>query len=278
MSTVHVIGAGLAGLAAALSLVEAGRQVVLHEAAAAAGGRCRSYFDRGLGMRIDNGNHLMLSGNTAAMAYLEQVGARHTMGGPGIAHFPFMDLGSGERWTVDPGLGRIPWWVLRRRLRVPGTRLRDYLVLLRLSRRARGDATVAAVLGTGELVRRLLEPLAVSALNTRTDRALARLLARVVADSLMLGGAACVPSFPRLGLSESFIDPAMAWLRARGAIIRFGRRVAWLRAEGGRAVAFGGSEGGTELASGDAMVLAVPPWVAATCCPSWWCPSSSRQS
>ena len=65
---VHVVGAGLAGLAAAVRLVERGVGVTLHEAAPAAGGRCRSYFDRELGCRIDNGNHLLLSGNRAAFA------------------------------------------------------------------------------------------------------------------------------------------------------------------------------------------------------------------
>ncbi len=43
---VHVIGAGLAGLAASLALADAGLPVTLYEAGPAAGGRCRSYFDR----------------------------------------------------------------------------------------------------------------------------------------------------------------------------------------------------------------------------------------
>ena len=64
----HVIGAGLAGLAAAVVLAGAGRQVRLYEAAGHAGGRCRSYFDAELGCRLDNGNHLLLSGNHQAVA------------------------------------------------------------------------------------------------------------------------------------------------------------------------------------------------------------------
>ena len=42
MSQAHVIGGGLAGLAAALSLTQAGRQVTVYEAGPALGGRCRS--------------------------------------------------------------------------------------------------------------------------------------------------------------------------------------------------------------------------------------------
>ncbi len=262
MNTVHIVGAGLAGLAAALSLAQAGRRVVLYEAGPAAGGRCRSYFDRGLGVRLDNGNHLLLSGNRAAMEYLDQVGARHTMGGPGEARFAFMDLSTGERWTVAPGLGRIPWWVMSRRRRVPGTSLRDYAALLAL-RRARGEATVAGVLGhAGALYRRLLEPLAIAALNTKPDRALATLMARVVQDSLMQGGAACVPSFPRTGLSESFVDPALAWLRARGGSVLLGRRVAGLRSAAGRVTGIETADGCAPVGEGDAVVLATPAWVA----------------
>ena len=56
---VHVIGAGIAGLSAAIRLVEVGRKVIVHEAASSAGGRCRSYPDPTLGLVIDNGNHLL---------------------------------------------------------------------------------------------------------------------------------------------------------------------------------------------------------------------------
>ena len=75
-ATVHIIGAGLAGLSAALKLSAQGKSVVVHEATAFAGGRCRSYHDASVGMVIDNGNHLLLSGNRAALDYLREIGAR----------------------------------------------------------------------------------------------------------------------------------------------------------------------------------------------------------
>ena len=73
--TVHIIGAGLAGLSAAVELALRGETVVVHEATTFAGGRCRSYHDSVLGMTIDNGNHLVLSGNHAALRYLRLLGA-----------------------------------------------------------------------------------------------------------------------------------------------------------------------------------------------------------
>src|SRR5271163_3167970 len=98
----HVIGAGLAGLSAAIRLTEAGHRVVLYESGPQAGGRCRSYFDEALGCRIDNGNHLLLSGNRSALAYLTLIGAGESLTGPAEARFPFIDLATGQRWVLTP--------------------------------------------------------------------------------------------------------------------------------------------------------------------------------
>src|SRR5262249_21505529 len=124
---VHIVGAGIAGLSAAVQLVESGHEVIVHEAAPAAGGRCRSYHDQALDLRIDNGNHLLLSGNHAALDYLAQIGSLPTLRGPDSAVFDFVDLRSGERWRLQPSDGRVPWWALVSRRRVPGTALREYL-------------------------------------------------------------------------------------------------------------------------------------------------------
>ena len=223
----HVIGAGLAGLAAALSLADAGWAVTVYEQAPAAGGRCRSYFDRELGCRIDNGNHLLLSGNRAAFGFLDQVGARETMTGPSTPCFPFIDLASGARWTVRPNAGRLPWWIFVRSRGVPGARVREFASLLALGH-AGPEATVAETLPRGALTTRLLEPLAIAALNTSPATASARLLHAVMTESLAQGGAACIPAFPREGLSESFIDPALARLQRHGAAVQIGRRIAAL--------------------------------------------------
>src|SRR5690348_12463786 len=101
-SRVDVIGAGLAGLAAAVRLAAAGRRVSLYEAGPYAGGRCRSYFDSELGCRIDNGNHLLLSGNNAALDYIARIGALDTFEHQEDAAIPFIDIKSAERWELRP--------------------------------------------------------------------------------------------------------------------------------------------------------------------------------
>ncbi|MBV8703466.1 MAG: FAD-dependent oxidoreductase [Acetobacteraceae bacterium] len=270
---VHVIGAGLAGLSAALCLAEAGRPVTVHEAGPAAGGRCRSYFDRELGLTIDNGNHLLLSGNAAAFAYLDAIGGTTALAGPPEPKFPFHDLNTGARWVVRPNPGRLPWWVVSPRRRVPGTRIKDYLHLLAL-RGIEDDSTVAEALPQGPLYERLLKPLAIAALNTQPEVGLARLLGAVVRETLMQGGAACLPRFPHAGLSAAFVDPALARLRALGAELRTGCRVAGLAIEDGRVVSLRLPDAPLRLGPGESVVLAVPPWVAGDMLPGLSVPNA----
>jgi hydroxysqualene dehydroxylase len=263
---VHIVGAGLAGLAAALSLAANGRRVALYEASPQAGGRCRSYFDGELSCRIDNGNHLLLSGNTAALSYIEGIDAEGTFEGPGEPSFPFVDAATGERWSLCPNRGPLPWWIFSRSRRVPQSRAIDYFGALAL-RRADPAATVAATLGKSLLYRRLWEPLAVAALNTPPSLGSARLFGQVLEETLFKGGRACRPLVPRQGLSESFVTPALVRLESAGCAIRFGARLRTLRFTGTRVsgLAFEGTE--VALAGGDGVVLAVPATAAARLVP-----------
>ena len=149
--TVHIIGAGLAGLSAAVSLAERGIPVNVHEAAGHGGGRCRSYYDEALACRIDNGNHLMLSGNFTILNYLKTIGAVGTMISSSQAEFPFLDLSTGKRWSVKPNKGIIQWSLFSAKNRVPGSSIGEYLRGLSLAW-AGPDKTVSQCLkGKGPL-------------------------------------------------------------------------------------------------------------------------------
>ncbi len=271
---VHVVGGGLAGLAAAVRLAAAGRRVRLDEAAPQAGGRCRSYFDAELGCRIDNGNHLLLAGNRRALDYLERIGALDTIEGPPEAAFPFIDAATGERWTVRPNRGAAPWWIASAGRRAAGTTMGDHLAALAL-RRADPSATVAAALGgRPRLYRRLWEPLAVAALNTRAEEASAELFWRLLKETLGRGGRACRPLAPRQGLSESFVDPALAYLRAQGGEVRCGTRLRALEFAGGEVCRLAYDTGPAALGPGDGVVLAVPAAAAARLVPALTVPDA----
>src|SRR5258708_38279689 len=108
----HIVGAGLAGLAAAVRLADGGAEIVLHEATDHAGGRCRSYYEPALDQVIDNGNHLLLSANHAALAFLRPIGADDALPGPAHASFDFADLADRSRWRNEINEGRLPWGIV----------------------------------------------------------------------------------------------------------------------------------------------------------------------
>ena len=262
--SIHIIGAGLAGLAAAVRLVAQGVRVIVYEATNQAGGRCRSYHDPALGIMIDNGNHLVLSGNRAALAYLDTIGARDHLVGPSTASFPFIDLATGERWTLRANDGPMPWWIFDRNRRVPGTRARDYLSLLRLLRAAPG-ATIGDVLDCkGPLYERLVRPLLLAALNTEPPGSSANLAAAVIRETLASGGRSYRPLVARDGLSAAFVEPALRFVEASGGTVTFGQRLRAFAFDPHRVTALDFGEVSVPLRPGDAVVLAVPPVVASS--------------
>ena len=273
--TFHVIGAGLAGLAAAVRLSEAGEAVVVHEAAGQAGGRCRSYHDPALDMEIDNGNHLLLSANHAALGYLRTIGAADRLVGPAHADFPFVDLKTGERWTLRISDGRVPWWIFDSGRRVPGTRASDYLGVARLLWPPRDAAVGDVVACSGPLYDRLLGPLLLAALNTAPPEGSAALAGAVLRETVGAGGRACRPLIARDGLGAAFIAPALDYLGARGVTLGFGRRLRSLELAGQNVVALGFDES-VRLQADDRIILAVPPVVAAALVPDLPAPSQFR--
>ena len=275
--TIHVVGAGLAGLAAALKLDPARRRIVLHEASRHAGGRCRSYHDAALGMVIDNGNHLVLSGNVAVRDYVAAIGASDKLKPTRDAAFDFADLATGARWQVIPNAGRLPWWIFVAHRRVPGTRWSDYLSLGRLMRAGPHDRIQDVMRCEGPLWDRLWHPLLVAALNTDPKTSSAALAGAVIRESLAKGGDACRPLIATEGLAEAFVDPALETLKARGVELRFDHRLRGLTMEGTRVSALDfADEAPTVIEPGDAVILAVTAPVAAMLVPGLTVPTDFR--
>jgi hydroxysqualene dehydroxylase len=275
-SVVHVVGAGIAGLAAAVRLAARATRVVVHEAAGQAGGRCRSYHDPVLDMVIDNGNHLLLSANHAALAYLALIGADAELAGPAHAEFAFIDLATRERWHLRINDGPLPWWILDGKSRVPGTRTRDYLSMLRILW-ARPGKTVCETVGcAGALYDRLARPLWLAALNTDPRQASARLAGAVTRETLARGGRACRPLVAAHGLGHTFVEPALGFLADHQATVAFGHRVRALDFEEARVTALDLGEERARIGEGDGVILAVPPSVAATLVPGLTTPGEFR--
>jgi squalene-associated FAD-dependent desaturase len=274
--TIHVIGAGLAGLSAAVRLTEAGAKVVVHEAAGQAGGRCRSYHDPALDMEIDNGNHLLLSANHAALDFLRTIGAADKLVGPAHADFPFVDLKTGERWTLRIGDGRIPWWIFDANRRVPGTKAGDYLAFARLLWPPRDAAVGEVIACKGTLYDRLVGPLLLAALNTAPHEGSAALAATILRETIAAGGRACRPLIACDGLGPTFIAPALDWLASHGVTVGFGRRLRTVDIADRKVTALDFGDEKLPLCADDKVILAVPPVVAAALVPGLDAPDEFR--
>ncbi len=276
--TVHIIGAGLAGLACAMALTQSGKQLVIYEMSRNAGGRCRSFYDSNIERHIDNGTHLILSANTRAVQWIKSLNCHDSYTVIAPAVFPFLDLTNGEQWTLQPNGGRLPWWLMCSERRVPGSRLSDYLSVYRLwewgARSSRGGLTVADSL-TGPLMRRLWQPLTEATLNTEPEVASAALFARVIEKSFLRGERACRPYLARHGLGAALIEPAICRMMKAGAVVRFGSRLRTVSVIGQTLQLFFDT-GIVETKKGDSVVLALPPWSLAKIWPGLKVPKKFR--
>ncbi len=273
---VHIVGAGLAGLSAAVALVGERRKVVVHELARHAGGRCRSYFEPALGLTIDNGNHLLLSGNGRALAFLDKIGGRHLLDEPQHAEFNFFDLQSGEHWVLRPNDSPLPWWIFAKNRRVPRTRALDYVRLGNLLSASARETVTDKIKPDTALYSHLMQPVLLAALNCDPKEGSAQLAAAVVRETLARGGKACRPLFAANGLGPALVDPALAFITKHGGEFRFDHALKAIDWAGDRARALQFSDTTIELGANDEVILAVPAWVARTLVPELKVPTEYR--
>ena len=266
----------MAGLSTAVELARGGVAAELIDGAAQAGGRCRSYHDPQLDRTIDNGNHLVLSGNRAVAEYLATIGASDRLSGPLHADFAFVDRATGARWSVRANDGPIPWWIFRDGRRVPGTRMWDYLRLAGLLSGKPGQTVAQRIAPRGAVWDKLLDPVLLAALNTAAADGSAVLAAAVIRESLGRGGRASRPRIAEPTLAAAFVDPAIDWLAGQGSALTLGRRLRALRFDGDRVVALDFGAGEESVAAGEAIILAVPPWVATALVPGLDAPDEFR--
>jgi len=272
----HIVGAGISGLSAAVRLANANFKVHVYEATQQAGGRCRSYFDAATNLMIDNGNHLLLSGNSHALAYAKSIGTEAGLVGPKRAQFPFVDLATGKRWQLDLGDGRLPLWLFDRQRRVPDTTLSDYLALMPLIWSSPSRLVGDAIPTKGVLYQRLVQPLLLAALNVDPPVGSAGLAGAIVRETLLAGGQACRPLIARDGLSAVLVEPAVKLLQDKGADVAFGKE---LRGFGCAADLVNDLNFGAEtiaVGPSDVVVLAVPPRSAAALLPGLKTPSKFK--
>ncbi len=222
-----VVGAGWAGLAAAVGLVEAGRRIALVDAAPQAGGRARTLALElgGERVEVDNGQHLLIGAYRATLGLLRRIGtdpeavlarSRLRLTAPDGFSLRAAPLPAPLNLAVGLATARgFPWAE-----RIAMARAMAWLARRGPDAIAEGATVAQWLAGQRQprpLVERLWGPLCVGALNTPPERACARAFARVLCDALLAHASDADFLLPRTTLGDVLPEPALAWLRARGA-------------------------------------------------------------
>ncbi|HQR85123.1 MAG: hypothetical protein B7Y59_12395 [Burkholderiales bacterium 35-55-47] len=257
MKQLTIVGAGWAGLAAAVAATQAGWHVQLFEAANTAGGRARRLPQSFAGQPLDNGQHILIGAYHDTLALMRTVG----LNPDDLLQRLQLDL----RYADGQGLS-LPDWPAPLNLlagisTARGWSLKDKTSLIQAAwgwQRAKFECdltwTVAQLCQVTELSPRvttqLIEPLCLSALNTPLHEASATVFLRVLRDALLGGAGSSDLLVPRVDLSGLLPDACLKWLSAHGALIHLGKRVSASQVE-------------EFQHNASPVLLACPPWEAA---------------
>ncbi|CAN5387166.1 hydroxysqualene dehydroxylase HpnE [soil metagenome] len=261
---VAVIGAGWAGLAAAVRLVEGGVQVDLFEASRTAGGRARNVVMRGVA--VDNGQHVLLGAYRRCLDLMRTVGVdeRAWLRLPLRLDAPGRFKLQAARWLPSP------WHLAAGLLFARGFSARDKWALAHFMRGLADPATAPAA-GTTvsqwiaalplRVRERMLEPLCVSALNTPPAEADAVVFATVLRDILSGSARDSDLLLPAGDLGSLLPEPALRYLGQRDAQLLLGISVDRLHPQGGGWLLDRNDDAPEqERTAYAAVVLATPPW------------------
>ncbi|HEX5478651.1 MAG TPA: hydroxysqualene dehydroxylase HpnE [Dehalococcoidia bacterium] len=264
-----IVGAGLAGLAAGCELADRGHDVLLLDRRPWAGGKTYSFAERATGEQVDNGQHIAMRCTTEYVRFLERIGTAHLLRWqPRMSVRVYDANGRASTLRADPlpaGLHMVPSFATYAHLR-PTDKLRIARGILAIRTASAPDpalesqtfgAWLRAHGQTDATIRDFWDLVVVPALNCRCDDASAAQALFVFREGFLKSPTSAAVGVPVAGLTQLHVDPALAYIRARGGDVRTGASVTRIVLEDGAACA-------VELADGkrisyDAVIAAVPP-------------------
>jgi squalene-associated FAD-dependent desaturase len=237
---VAIIGAGLAGLAAAAALAERGLAVTLLEARPRAGGRASSFTDAVSGQLIDTCQHVSMGCCTNFAHFCRTVGIAHLLQPQPLLWF----------LTPDRRLSRFAAGPLPAPLHLAGSFLRaHYLSPSEKVRIAWGLACLRRTPAEADppffdwLIRHRQTPRTIarfwgvvltSALNETPERIGLRYARKVFLDGFLRHRRGFEVELPRVPLGRLYGDELRAWLTRHGVHLRIGCAVRRLPISNGR--------------------------------------------
>jgi len=258
---VVVVGAGFAGLSAAVRLTKRGARVLVLEARSRLGGRATAFTDRETGELVDNGQHVLMGCYTDTLAFLSDIDAMEHVSVQRQLSITMIDRDGRQSRLVCPTLPS-PLHLLAGVIEWDALGWRDRLCVLRLAGppKALPDETVDAWLkrhGQTPRIREMLwEPLALAALNQSVTEASAPPFARVLAEMFGPDPNAAAIVLPVKPLHEMYAEPARAFIERAGGSVRTGTPASIWLSRAGASV-----EAGGERWTPRATISAVP-WFA----------------
>jgi hydroxysqualene dehydroxylase len=221
---IAVIGAGWAGLSAAVRLAQRGVAATVFEAAPQPGGRARTVRWRSGGdtLEIDNGQHILIGAYRQSLAMMQTVGVDLDAA---LQTMPF-GLPQPGGWKLKAANAPAPFHLVGALLRsgYAGPERRQLMTLgLRVLRGIRQPGpTVQEWLGDlrGPVWDEMIEPLCVAALNTPATDACAFRFCFALRQALLGRASASRFLIPLASLSQLFAGHAMQWLEAAGVAVQ----------------------------------------------------------
>lgn len=239
---VVIIGGGVAGIAAALPLADAGMQVILLEKRPLLGGRASSFRDHQTGERVDECQHVTMRCCTNLGNLFDRLGVHDQIRYHDTIHF--LD-GDGKRSVIKNGGLPAPMHTAFSFLAFRSFGLWDkigigraMLAMLRARPEPRYDQTPIADWfreqhQTERAVRRFWEPILVSACNDTLDRIACTHAFKIFRDGFLVHPQAFHLGVPRVPLGSLYFEPAARYLEARGGCVRTRTIVNTLHSKGG---------------------------------------------